>query len=159
MNVEDLEKAIAYAREFHPHLLEEDALSDYMNKINVQLDEAGYHGMDINELLECRDIVQGHEMYLNDKLPNYMEARDKQHCLYLEAKAEVASKASSAPKGKIESDKVELSLKSDYISSCSIYKRIEKAAGSLHSKDKLLSQRISFLKEEKNRNQFINGQQ
>lgn len=155
MDLEHIKTVIKYARNFHPELLEVDSLNSYMETVNSQLEEAGVNGDNIEDLLICRDVVQGHEFYMNDKLPNYMEARDRQYCLYLEAKAEVASKASSAPKGKIESDKMELSLKTAYISSCSIYKRVEKAASSLHSRDKLLSQKISYLKEEKNRKQFV----
>lgn len=153
---EELESIVAYVRRFNPEILQEDKLEVYMNKIEAELVEAGIGGDNIPKLLKCREILQAHTQHLSYLVGSYYEAKQLNESKYKERRAEITLKGSSATSGKVDAEKVDSEIKADFIASERIYKQLHSAVNSLETRDNILSQRISYLKQQFNLTQHVN---
>lgn len=157
---EELSGIIKYAQTMYPHLIDEvvdTKLANHQENFKNELDNAGFRGDDINQLLECRDMITNEEAYVNTLAVNYKLAYSNHTALYKQNKAEVIKSFATPTKGKVEADAKELELSKEMNESESIYRRVTVYSDWLHSKNNVLSQRISHLKNEYNLNQFVNN--
>jgi hypothetical protein len=132
-----------------------DNFKTYIKQVNESLKDAGEDTDDIESLLRCRSLINGHREYLGQLEASYLEAKQIAEAEYKEKRAEIVSDYKVVTKGKIEAERRDLEIKLEFIKLETTYKRIRNFYEILTNRDEILSQRISYLKEEKKLNNFI----
>lgn len=128
----------------------------YRDDVALSLKDAGIGTDDIPSLLTCRTIINGTLEYLRDLASNYYEASKVEEATYKQNKAAVIlSSTKSATAAKIDAEAQELTLKADFINMEGRYKTIRAYVDTLTDLDNVTSQRISYLKQEQNLNNFV----
>lgn len=157
---DELFSLVSYTHKLYPHIIDEvvnGKLVEHQEAFKKSLDDMGFKGDDINSLLECRDALTNEEAYINALSVNYKISFNTQSALYKQNKAELIKSFTNATKGKLEAEAKELELTKDMYEAERIYRRVVVYSEWLHSKNNVLSQRISHLKNELSLNQFVNN--
>lgn len=148
--------AIQYAKQNYPDLL----LDKFDNhRKDVEAKCSMFMGLGIEELFELREYCGGQISYLGDAYSRYKYAEDAYLSEYKTKIAEVKLGAikngESASKASIIADVNEAKLKLMYNKTHEMRQRIGKLLSFVEQRDDSIKQYISFLKQEKNRTQFI----
>jgi hypothetical protein len=137
--------------------IEGDAFAKYIHDTGKELVDTGYRSDNIEALLECRTLIQGNMAYLGELAAKYSNAKNTEEDRAKRELAIISMGAESVSAGdrlaKLHAEKVmALTYHYDFI-----YKRIKAYQKVLENRDDELKQRISYLKQQKGFNQFIDG--
>lgn len=129
--------------------------NDYIQRVNQELTQSNVHSDNIKDLLECRDIIEGHLEYLRNISVDYYEESRIEESRYKETRAEIILAADNPTKGMRIAESQDYELKKKFIEIESKYKKIRSFVESLEGKADTLKQKISYLKSEESNNKFL----
>ena len=129
--------------------------NDYIQKVKQELNQSNVTSDNISDLLECREILDGHLEYLRNISVDYYEESKIEESKYKETRSEIILAADNPTKGMRIAESQDYELKKKFIEIESKYKKIRSFVESLEGKSDTLKQKISYLKQEQSTHKFM----
>ena len=127
----------------------------YKDAVDNELYEANIKSDNVGDLIQCREIIDGHLEYLRHLSVSYYEESKIEESKYKEARAKIIINADNPTKGAREAESQDYTLKKKFIEIEAKYKKIRSFVESLEGKSDTLKQKIGYLRQEENLNKFV----